>query len=131
MPKVYQLPEIASYVDTPSVKYHPAEQEAIAVYSYRKWDEGYFFVVWFTIGEIELFAANSLALPRQAREKKWTTDISQEWAAVKLRKAQRENPLLAPAPRFMHARTHIRKGLRGTAYQGGRQRTREQRDEEA
>ncbi|GAB1314499.1 hypothetical protein MFIFM68171_04709 [Madurella fahalii] len=105
MPKVYELPEMASCVDTPSVKYCPAKKDAIAVYSCRKWDEGYFFVAWFVIDEVELFAANSLALARKARERKWTTDISREWAAVKLRKVHRDDPLWAPAPRLKHTHT--------------------------
>lgn len=74
MSKAYELPEIAGCVDTPSVKYRPAEAEAIAVYACRKWDEGYFFVAWFVIEEIELFAANSLALAYMAHDKKWYVD---------------------------------------------------------
>jgi hypothetical protein len=81
MSKSRELPRFAT-VDTPSVKYNPAEHEPIAVYAGYGADPdktGFKFVSWFFIEEIELFAANSVDLARKMHDKKWSADMDREW----------------------------------------------------
>jgi hypothetical protein len=88
-----------AWVDTPPVKYVPAKEEAIAVFSCpRSVEHGLYWVGWFVIAEIELFAAQSLVLSTRARDKKWNPDLNRDWAAIKLRKLHKGDNLWAPAP---------------------------------
>ena len=81
MPEDHELPRFAS-VDTPSIKYRPAEHEPIAVYAgYGDVPHltGFKFIAWFLIEEIELFAANSSDLAGKMHAKKWSGDMNREW----------------------------------------------------
>jgi hypothetical protein len=76
-----ELPNLAT-VDTPSVKYSPAEQNPIAVFAGYGLDPGktgFKFVSWFLVEEIELFVANSDDLARKMHDKKWSADMNHEW----------------------------------------------------
>ena len=81
MPEIHELPSVAG-VDTPSVKYHPAKHEPIAVYAgFGSIPDvtGFKFISWFLIEEIELFAANSSDLAGRMQAKKWTANMGREW----------------------------------------------------
>lgn len=66
-------------VETPSIKYAPAEKQAVAVYTNSLVRSGLKFIAWFTIEEVELFAARSADLLKSMRGKKWEGDVEHEW----------------------------------------------------
>lgn len=78
MVKTHELPKFAK-VDTPSVKYQPAEHKPIAVFSTKPKNIGFSFIAWFLVEEVELFAAHSVDLARMMQEKKWPGEISRDW----------------------------------------------------
>ncbi|KAK4099607.1 hypothetical protein N658DRAFT_560326 [Parathielavia hyrcaniae] len=103
MMPAHELPKLAS-VDTPSVKYHPGKHQPIAVYAAYGNEpdkKGFKFVAWFLVDEIELFAADSVDLARKMRHKRWSADMRREWAAVKLKRVNKGEPLWRPYP-FIH-----------------------------
>ncbi|KAH6641033.1 hypothetical protein F5144DRAFT_641677 [Chaetomium tenue] len=94
-------PPLFASVDTPSIKYTPVFVDPLAVFAGYRNDSnstGFKFVAWFLIEEIELFAANSLDLARKMHDKKWSSDIGHEWAAVKLMRVEKGDPEWRPAP---------------------------------
>ncbi|SPQ21549.1 deedaafe-30ea-41b4-88d9-8a081a9ca191 [Thermothielavioides terrestris] len=95
-------PSVPGTVDIPSIKYRPAKQEPIAVYTTTPDSPGFSFLGWFTIEEIQLFAAKSSDLAREMREKKWGGDNRADWAAIKLRRVNKRNSLWRPAPKVKH-----------------------------
>ncbi|KAH6850674.1 hypothetical protein B0I37DRAFT_404448 [Chaetomium sp. MPI-CAGE-AT-0009] len=85
----------------PQYQIPPTSEDPIAVFAGYKCGSnasGFKFVAWFLIEEIELFAANSVALARKMHDKKWTADIGHEWAAVKLMRVEKGEPEWRPVP---------------------------------
>ncbi len=86
MDPVLELPKLAR-VDTPSVKYAPAEHEPIAVFvghGATPKITGFKFLAWFRIEHVELFAANSADLAAEMQNKKWAADIDREWCVFQV-----------------------------------------------
>ncbi|KAJ4288222.1 hypothetical protein N0V88_007411 [Collariella sp. IMI 366227] len=90
-------------VETPSIKYGPAEKQAVAVYTNSLVRSGLKFIAWFTIEKIELFAAGSVDLLKSMRGKKWEGDVEHEWAAIKFHKIKKDELEWRPFPRVVRS----------------------------
>lgn len=97
MPVCYELPEIAPF-DTPTVKYWPAKeaQQPIAAFGNVYGSRGFEFLEWVFIEQVELFAANSVALACLMRDKHLGGDVTRDWAAVKVCKIDKGEPEWRP-----------------------------------